>query len=150
MLKNFSRLLYSLNVTNKGAYHFCTKSLNGIHTESARDKHYGHSNSNGHINVKMPCEKEKWPTLYDGQYQFKVLFTLDTHFESILKSVNQEYREKMNKMKNLRKDKAPYTEMINMHVPPGWCVHSTFAYGNVLGLLKIYCDRDCRDVCRAH
>ena len=56
----------------------------------------------------------------------------------------------MNKMKNLRKDKAPYTEIINMHVPPGWCVHSTFAYGNVLGLLKIYCDRDCRDVCRAH
>ena len=143
-------LLYFLNVTNKGAYHFCTKSLNGIHTESARDKHYRHSNSNGRINVKMPCEKEKWPTLYDGQYQFKILFTLDAHFESILKSVSQEYREKMNKMKNLRKDKAPYTEMINMHVPPGWCVHSTLAYGNFLGLLKIYCDRDCRDVCRAH
>ena len=37
----------------------------------------------------------------------------------------------MNTMKTEREGEAPYTEMINTHVPSGWCVQSTFAYGNV-------------------
>ena len=43
------------------------------------------------------------------------------NFESILKPVNERYRDKMNTMKTERKGKAPYTEKINTHVPSGWC-----------------------------
>ena len=64
-------------------------------------------------------------------------------FESILKPVDEGYRDKMNTMKTERKGKAPYTEKINTHVPSGWCVHSTFAYGNVSDPLKIYRREDC-------
>ena len=52
-------------------------------------------------------------------------------FQSILKPVDERYREKMNTMKAERKGKVSYTEKINTHVLPGWCVHSTFAYGDV-------------------
>ena len=59
-------------------------------------------------------------------------------FESISKSVDERYKEKMNKMKAGRKGKTLYTEKINRHVPPGWCVHSTLAYGDVPDPLKMY------------
>ena len=49
----------------------------------------------------------------------------------------------MNTMKAERKDKAPYTEKINIHVLPGWWVHSTLAYGDVSDPLKIYQSKDC-------
>ena len=38
--------------------------------------------------------------------------------------------------------KSPYTEKINTHVPSGWCVHSTFSYGDVPDLLKMYQGKD--------
>ena len=44
----------------------------------------------------------------------------------------------MNRMKTERKGKTPYTEKINTHAPSGWCVHSTFAYRDVLDPLKMY------------
>ena len=69
---------------------------------------------------------------------------MDTkNLESILKPVDEQYREKMNKMKTERKAKTPYTEKINTHVPSGWCVHSTFAYGDVPDSLKMYRGKDC-------
>ena len=49
----------------------------------------------------------------------------------------------MNTMKTEKKGKAPYTEIINSHVPSGWCVHSTFAYGDVPDPLKMYRGKDC-------
>ena len=49
----------------------------------------------------------------------------------------------MNRMKAGRKGKASYTEKINTHVPSGWCVHSTFAYGDVSDPLKMYRGKDC-------
>ena len=52
-------------------------------------------------------------------------------FESILKSVDERYRNKMNRMKAGRKGRTSITEKISSHVPSGWCVHSTFAYGDV-------------------
>ena len=61
---------------------------------------------------------------------------LYTDFESSLKSVDERYRNRMNTMKAKRKGKAPYTENINTHVPSGWCVHSTFAHGDVPDPLK--------------
>ena len=65
----------------------------------------------------MPTEKEKWLKFQDEKYQFKVPFMMYAHFESILKPVNERYKEMMNTMKTERKGKAPYTEKINTHVP---------------------------------
>ena len=116
-IKGISRLLKSLHATHKGAYHFFMNCLNGFRTESARDKHYEFCSSNGHVSVKMPSEKEKWLKFHNGQYQFKVPFILYT--KSILKPVNEKYRNRMNTMKTEKKGKASYTEKINTHVPSG-------------------------------
>ena len=86
----------------------------------------------------MPTEKEKWLKFHDGQYQFILPFILYADFESILKPVDERCRDKMNTMKTERKRKAPYTEKINTHVPSGWFVHITFAYGHVPDPLKMY------------
>ena len=67
----------------------------------------------------MPTEEEKWLKFHYGQYQFTVPFILYADFESILKPVDERYKEKMNRMKARRKDKASYTEKINTHVPSG-------------------------------
>ena len=69
--------------------------------------------------------------------------TLRFHFKSILKAVNEWYRYKMNTMKSERKGKASYTEKINTHVLSGWCVHSSFAYGDVTDPLKMYRGTNC-------
>ena len=142
-IKSISRLLKSLNATHKGAYHFCMNWLNGFRTASARDKHYEYYSSNGHVKVKMPTEKEKRLKFHDGQYQFKVPFMMYADFESILKPVYERCRDKINTMKTEIKGKAAYTEKINTHVPSGWCVHSTFAYGDVSDPLKMYRGKDC-------
>ena len=60
-------------------------------------------------------------------------FMLYADLESILKPVDGRNRDKMNTMKAERKGKAPYTET---NVPSGWCVQSTFAYGDVPDPLK--------------
>ena len=46
-------------------------------------------------------------------------------------------------MKAEGKDKIPYTEKTNTHVPPEWCIYSTSAYGDVLDPLKMYHGKDC-------
>ena len=142
-IKGISRLLKSLSANHKTAYHFCMNCVNGFRTEAARDKHYEYCSSNGHVKVKMPTEKEKWLKFHDGQYQFMVPFMLHADFESILKSVNERYKNKVNRMKAGRKGKASYTEKINTHLPSGWCVHSSFAYGDVSDPLKMYRGKDC-------
>ena len=110
--------------------------LNDFRTGSARDKHYQYCTSNGHVKVNMPSEKEKWLKFHDGQYQFKVPFMLYAAFEIILKQVGEQYRDKINGMKAERKGKVPYTEKISTHVPSGWCVYSSFAYGDAPDPLK--------------
>ena len=142
-IKSIYKLLKPFNAIHKGAYNFCMNCLNGFGTETARDKHYEYCSSNGHGKVKVPTEKEKWLKFHDGQYQFKVPFMLYVEFESTLKLVDERYRDRMNTMKTERKGKTPYTEKINTHVPSRWCVHSTFAYGNVSDPLKIYRREDC-------
>ena len=142
-IKNMSRLLSKLNGKTRHAYHYCINCFNGFRTESARDKHYEYCNSNGHVKVTMPTEKQKWLKFHDGQYQFKVPFMLYADFESVLKPIDERYRYKLNTMKAWKKGKAPYTEKINKHVPSGWCVHSTFAYGDSPNPLKMYRGKDC-------
>ena len=144
-IKSLSRLLSKLNGKIQHAYHYCMNCLNGFGKVSARNRHYEYCSSNGHIKVKMPTEKEKWLKFQDGQYQFKVPFMLYADFESILKPVDERYRDKINRMKIERKGKAPYTEKINTHVPSGWCVHITFAYGDVSDHLKMYRGKDCAE-----
>ena len=60
----------------------------------------------------MPTEEEKWLKFHDGQYQFKVPFMLYADFESVLKPIDERYREKKNKMKVKRKGKASYIKKI--------------------------------------
>ena len=91
--------------------------LNGFYTASARNKHYVYCSSNSQVKVKMPSEEEKWLTLRDNQYQFKVPFLLYADFESTLKPVDEQYRKTMHQMKSERKCKTPYTEKINGNVP---------------------------------
>ena len=142
-IQSTSRLLSDLNGKTRRAYHICMNCLNVFLTEPARDKHYEYCSSNGHIKVKVPTKKGIWLKFHDGQYQFKVPFMLYADFESILKPVDERYRDRMNTMKTERKGKASYTEKINTHVPSGWCVHSTFDYGDVSEPLKIYRGKDC-------
>lgn len=91
----------------------------------------------------MLSEKEKWLKFHDGYYQFKIPLILTADTESILKTVCKYYRQKMNQMKTEKKSKASYTEKINTYVLSGWCIHSTFAYGDVLNPLKMYRGKDC-------
>ena len=91
----------------------------------------------------MLTEEEKGLKFHDGQYQFKVPFMLYADFESILKPVDEQYRGKLNTMKAGRKGKAPYTEKISNHILSGWCVHSTFGYGDVPDPFKMYLGKDC-------
>ena len=142
-VKSLSRLLKSLNAKHHGAYHFCVNCLNGFRTESARDKHYVYCSSHGEVTVKMPKESEKWLKFYDGQCQFKVPFMLYADFESILKPVDERYRDKMNRLKAEREGKASYTEKLNTHVPSGWSVYSKFAYGDVPDPMTDYRGEDC-------
>ena len=117
--------------------------LNGFRTGSARDKRYEYCSSNGHVNVNMPSEEENWLKFHGGQYQFMLPFILYADSESILKPVNERYRDSMNTMKAERKGKTSYMEKINRHVPSGWCVHITFAYGDLPNPLKMYQGKDC-------
>ena len=143
IIKNISRLLKSLNATHKGAYHFCINCLNGFRTASAKDERYEYCSTNGHVKVTMPTAEEKWLKFHDGQCQFEVPFMMYADFESILKLVDERYRDKMNTMKTRRKGRALYTEKINTHVPSRLCVHSTFAYGDIPNPLKMYRGKDC-------
>ena len=72
-------------------------------------------------------------------------FMLYADLECILKPVDERYRDRINTMKANRKRKGrlSYTERINTNVPSGWCVHSTFAYGDVPNPLKMYRGKDC-------
>ena len=117
--------------------------LNGFGKGSAGDKHYEYCSSNGYVKVNMLTENVKWLKFYDGQYQFMVPFMLYADFESILKPVDEQYRDKMNGMKTERNGKASYTKKINRHVPSGWCVRSTFSCGDVPDLLKMYQGKGC-------
>ena len=54
----------------------------------------------------MPSEEEKWLKFHYAQYQFKVPFMLYADFESILKPVDERYKEKMNRMKVGREGEA--------------------------------------------
>ena len=84
----------------------------------------------------MRFEKEKWFKFYDSQYHLKFLFMLYADFETILKPVYKKHRGKINQMKTERKVKILHIKNINTHVASGWCLHSTFAYGDAFFQLR--------------
>ena len=57
-------------------------------------------------------------------------------FQSILKPVDEVYKDKMNIMKAEKKGKAPCTEKINADVPSRWCVSP----------LRMECSRSIKNV----
>ena len=63
-------------------------------------------------------------------------------FKTMLKAMGEQYRKKMYQIKAEPKGKTPYTERINIHVPSGWSVNSTFAYGDLSDPLKMYRGKD--------
>ena len=72
---------------------------------------------------------------HDWQNQFKVPFVMYADFKAILKPMKET---------NFKPD-APYTKEINQHILSGFCVNSTFAYGDVKNPLKLFGGRElCR------
>ena len=78
------------------AYYFSVNCLNDLLTAQARNRHYEYCSSDNHVKVEIPFEK--WLKFHDGQYQFKGPFMLPAGFQSILKPVNEQFREKRNKL----------------------------------------------------
>ena len=128
-----------MNATCKETYHIF---FNGFCTSSARGKHYEYCRSNGGVKVKMHSQKENWLKFHYGQYQFKVPFLLYSYSESILKSLDQKNRRKMNHLKIEWKDKDQYTEKIKTYVHCMKCTQHFFVYCDVFDPLKMYRGKD--------
>ena len=116
-IKSLSRLLRSRKSKHHGKQHFCLNCLQGFHSGGSRDKHYKYCKDNEAVKIEMP-KKGSFVDFQDGQNQFKVLFVMYADFEAI----------------------------INRHIPSGFCVNSTFAYGEVENPLKLYRGKDCVEV----
>lgn len=54
--------------------------------------------------------------LHSVHHQFKIQLMLGANFENILNPVDEQYREKMSKMKTDRVDEASHTEKIKTDV----------------------------------
>ena len=141
-IKSLSRLLGSENRKKRDLQHYCLNCLHAFNTEKSRNEHYDYCVDHDAVKVNMPYGEKKWLQYHDGQNQFKVPFIMYADFESILKPMEERYKDKMNQLKSRRQGES-YTERINQHVPSGWCVYSKFAYGDVPDPLKVYCGKDC-------
>ena len=131
-IKSLSRLLSSKNNKHNGAQYFCMNCLQGYSNESSRDEHFRYCTNNEAVRIEMPRRK---PIVEysNGQYQYKVPFIMYADFESILEPIS---------------GPAPNPQMssthgVNIHTPPGWCVRSEFAYGEVKYPLNLYRGKDC-------
>ena len=102
-VKNLSRLLSRENANSKRAYHDCLNCLISFRTESSRDKHYGNCVDHDAVKTEMPWkEEDKWVQYDAGQNQFKVPFAMYADFESILKPMDERYKDRMNQLKAKR------------------------------------------------
>ena len=92
----------------------------------------------------MLSENKKWLKFHGGQYHLRFYLCCKK------KLVPENNRVKKNQMKTERKYKSSYIEKTNPHVPCGWCVHSTFAYGCAVDPFKMCFGKDRRKIYRAH
>ena len=107
--------------------------MQGFTQESSRDQHQVYCEDNESVRVEMP-KQGSTIEFKDGQNQFKVPFIMHADFESILEPMDPVEPGSPNQ---------PYTNEVNHHTPSGWCVYSTFAYGDVDNPLRTYRGKDC-------
>ena len=131
-IKSLSRLLFSQNTKHNGKEYFCTNCLQGFWEESSRNEHLGYCEDNESVRIEMP-HRTPMVEYSDGQFQFKVLFIMYADFESILKPIQDLGNN----------PRISSTRVVNVHTPPGWCIRSEFAYGEVKDPLKLYRGKDC-------
>ena len=118
-INSLSRLLSSKNSNTKRKQHFCMNCLQGFTQEVSRDKHQAYCEDNESVRVEMP-KQGSTVEFKDGQNQFRVLFIMNTDFESILELMGPVEPRSPN-------PNQPYTNEVNQHTPSGWCVYSKFA-----------------------
>ena len=126
-IKSLTRVLRSSNSKHKCKQHFCMNCLQGFSREESRDKHFEYCKDNETVRIKMP-KRGSVMKFHDGQNQFKVLFVMYADFEAILKQIEV---PKPN-------PEESYTQVINQHIPSGFCMYGKFAYGTVKNPLKLY------------
>ena len=134
VIKSLSRLLGSSNSKHKSKQHFCLNCLQGCHSETSRDNHFKYCKDKEAVSIEMPKEGS-FVEFHDGQNQFKVPFTMYADFESILKPIEPSPNPE-----------GWYTKEINQHIPPGFCVYSKFAPGEVENPLQLYRGKNCVEV----
>ena len=142
-IKNLSRLLGSSNSRHGHQQHFCLNCLQGFQSEESRNKHYEYCADNEAVRIDMP-EENSFVRFHSGQYQFKVPFAIYFDLEAIL----QEEEETELHGSSIPEDY--YTKRINRHVPYGFCIYRTCAYGEVEDPLKLYRGKDCVEVFCKH
>ena len=134
VVKGLSRLLSSSNSKHKHKQYFCNNCLQGFTQELSRNEHYSYCIDNKMVRVEMPS-KGSTVEFYDRQNQFKVPFIMYTDFEAILEPIQGPSQD----------PKESYTKKVHQHIPPGYCVYSKFAYGEVETPLKLYRGKDCAE-----
>ena len=121
-IKSLSRLLRSSNGEHKCKQHFCRNCLQGSPLKSAEIN----ISNIVKITVRMEMPKEgSLVKLHNGQYQFKVPFTMYADFEAILEPIQAT---------NLNLERS-YTKVINQHIPSSVCGRAS----SLIGKLKIHC-----------
>ena len=116
--------------------------MQGFPTEISRDKHFEYCKDNETVRIEMP-KKGSLVKFHDGQHQFKVPFIMYAYFERILKPTKSMLGQGRSPEPDLE---ISYTEVINQHIPPGFCVNSEFTYGKDENPLKLYRGEDCLEV----
>ena len=112
-IKSLSRLLSSKNSNTKRKQHFCMNCLQGFTQESSRDQHQVYCEDNESVRVEMP-KQGSTIEFKDGQNQFRVPYIMYADFESIFEPMDHGSSD----------PNQPYTNEVNQHTPPGWCVYS--------------------------
>ena len=130
-VKSLSRLLRSSNSKHKAKQHFCMNCLQGFSQEKTRDDHYVYCSNNETVRVEIP--KDPILNFNDGQGQLKAPFVIYANFESILEPMATASND----------PSIPHINHINKHTPSGFCTYSTFTYGEIKNLLKLYRGKDC-------
>ena len=85
----------------------------------ATRKYYEYCSSYGHMKFRRPTEKENWLKFHDSQCQFNIPFMLYVDFENILEPLDDQCREKLNRLNAEQKCETPYTEKFNTDIPFG-------------------------------
>ena len=131
-IKSLERLLSMQNSKHKESQHFCINCLQGFAEQKSRDEHYAYCRSNEAVTIEMP-DRKPIVEYSDGQYQFKVPFTMYADFESILEPI-----QGASNNPNVSSARG-----LNVHTPSGGCVYSKFAYGKITNPLTQYRGLDC-------